>query len=1000
MIRRRAVSVLTLLVLAILTCAAFAQQPAARAPRAAQPGAPAANATVATVGGHPIPRAELDQRVQQVLADYAQRKGGALPADMTDLVRRQVLEGLIRAQLMTLEAARQGLTASEAEGEAALRQLPVFSPGGKFDAARYEQIRTTQPQQFNAALLAVRQQLGARRFATMMEQRVAPSEAETRASASRSLTHTTVDLLPLRTADFSGVADEPREAQIEAWYRSHSRDYQRESRSVITVVFVNTPALADSLKHDAAALADWNARMRTEAERIIGRVQTGDALDSVAAALGPRGKIVVASDNFPGYWRGTAAQSARLFDSGMKGRVLPEPVRSNDGWLVVRVDDTTPAHLAPLREVAREIRSLLRRDSRVHQDENDRRALYAQVRETLAGPGWPIRYAAVDTSRLQAAEPDPQELDTWFRAHQADYSSFDPRSGAIVSRPLSEVRDDVRARYLHDRRQVDARTTAEHLLETWTAGRRDPALEGRLGARLTSPVVSGCRIDTGSVARVLSDTLWSMPRLESGGILPYPRGFIVWQGMTRVEHVIPTYEQSEQILARLVEQRRAAADTAGARALYAQDPKLFRKGNVIHFTRVNFFPRSQLSVSLTHDEVVKWHHDHIERYSAPEMVTARHILIQPADKSAAADQKALAKAKEVLRRIQGGESFAALARQYSEDPATRDIGGELGSFARGVMLEPFEKVAFSLPAGRLYDQPVKTELGYHILEVTEHLQPVLKPLPLIYSAVSGDAADDKANRIAHEEADSLLRVARDPRRFGELGQRAGAIVLALEVTEDDKPMDPQAQAFFAALRATPPGHIVPGSYAPKGLGVWTAVVDSITTGHTPSWEQASPQAIAEYHRTAGSRALEAKRAELDSMLAGGITLDSLAAYWGGLQRVSDLSAGRSLPYAGTSEEIDSLLFGGRRGEPGLAQGQESGWLHSPTGIARLRVVSRAAPLASQIADRAEQVRKTAVEQKLSSYLDDLKSRYPVVILDRRLRDLSMFAPTAPPPAQP
>jgi hypothetical protein len=203
--------------------------------------------------------------------------------------------------------------------------------------------------------------------------------------------------------------------------------------------------------------------------------------------------------------------------------------------------------------------------------------------------------------------------------------------------------------------------------------------------------------------------------------------------------------------------------------------------------------------------------------------------------------------------------------------------------------------------------------------------------------------------------------------------------------------NPQAQEFFAALRATAAGHIVAGSFPVQGQGTWLAVVDSIKPAGTPTWEQGRNDAIAEYRREAGTRALEAKRAELDSMLAGGMTLDSLAAYWGGMQRVSDLSAGRSLPFTGTSEEVDSLLFGGRKSEPGLAAGKDSGWIRSPGGLTRLRIVSRTVPTPEQVAERAEQIRKATVEQKLVAYFEELKARYPVVILDRRLRDLSLFA---------
>jgi parvulin-like peptidyl-prolyl isomerase len=990
--RRRAVAVLTLLAVAIPAFATLAPQPAASG---AKPS-PAAVAPIARVGGRPIAAAELDQRAQQLLADYARRQGGELPADMRDMARRQVLEGLVRAQLLTLEVKRLGQGASEAEGEALLREMPLFNPGGRFDAARYDGIKKGQPAQFAAALAEARDQVAARKLAAATEQRLSPPEAQLRAGATRSLTLATLDLLPLRTVDFEGAFDQPRESDVLDWYRTHMADYRREARASLTLVFVNTPALADSLRGVPSAVSDWDQRMRAEAERIISRVGKGEVLDSVAAELGPRSKVVVETGNFPGYWHATAAQSARIFDPAGVGRVQPEPVRGVEGWIVVRVDEATPAHLAPLREVARDIRTLLRQYRAAHRDEDDRRALYAEIRDSLAAPGWPIRYAAADTALVSVPEPGPQDLDSYFRAHQADYARFDPKTGAIVTNSLAEVVDDVRRRYLRDQRQTEARALSERLLRVWQSGGHDAGLEAKLGARLTPAVVAGSRIDTGYVATVLSDTLWSLPDLQRGGLLPYKRGFIVWQGLARTERVYPTLEQAQKTLASRLERRRAAAELAAAKALYDANPDRFRRGDIIHFTRVAFRPRATISVPLNREEVNKWHREHIEKYSTPEMVTAKHILIVPANASAAADRQALAKAREVLRRLKDGEDFAELARTYSEDPATRENGGDLSPFTRGSMLEEFERVAFSLPSGTLYDQPVRTEVGYHLIKVVEHQPPVIKPLPQIYVAVSSDAASDKASRMAVEEAESLLSAVKDPRAFAEAGTRAGASVLEVSFGSDQRMDNPDAVEFFAALRATPAGHIMRGVFPVKGQGAWVAVVDSITPATTPTWDQARTEAVAQYRRGAGLRALDAKCAELDSMLAGGMSFDSLGAYWGGLLRVVDHAEGRPLRSTETTAELDSLLLGGRALEPGLPLGQVSGWLPRATGRARVRVESRTLPAAQMVAERAEQMRAAVVQEKLSAYFDGLKARYPVVILDRRLRNTPLVA--GPPPA--
>lgn len=85
--------------------------------------------------------------------------------------------------------------------------------------------------------------------------------------------------------------------------------------------------------------------------------------------------------------------------------------------------------------------------------------------------------------------------------------------------------------------------------------------------------------------------------------------------------------------------------------------------------------------------------------------SARHILVSSE-----------AQCVELKTRIEGGEDFAALARQHSSCPSGRQ-GGDLGSFGPGQMVREFDQVVFSAPVG-VVQGPVKTQFGYHLVEVT------------------------------------------------------------------------------------------------------------------------------------------------------------------------------------------------------------------------------------------------------------------------------------------
>lgn len=88
-------------------------------------------------------------------------------------------------------------------------------------------------------------------------------------------------------------------------------------------------------------------------------------------------------------------------------------------------------------------------------------------------------------------------------------------------------------------------------------------------------------------------------------------------------------------------------------------------------------------------------------------IRASHILVK--------DEKT---AKEIKAKLDKGEDFAKLAKQYSQDPGSASNGGDLGWFGPGKMVKEFEDAAYKLKVGEISD-PVKTEYGYHIIKVTD-----------------------------------------------------------------------------------------------------------------------------------------------------------------------------------------------------------------------------------------------------------------------------------------
>ena len=106
-----------------------------------------------------------------------------------------------------------------------------------------------------------------------------------------------------------------------------------------------------------------------------------------------------------------------------------------------------------------------------------------------------------------------------------------------------------------------------------------------------------------------------------------------------------------------------------------------------------------------------------KQFLQPEQIHAQHILIKPEGRS---KEEALALAKQVLALAKkGDQEFAKLASEFTEDVSGKANGGDLGFFARGAMVQPFEDAVFALKATGELVGPVETQFGYHIIRLVE-----------------------------------------------------------------------------------------------------------------------------------------------------------------------------------------------------------------------------------------------------------------------------------------
>jgi len=247
----------------------------------------------------------------------------------------------------------------------------------------------------------------------------------------------------------------------------------------------------------------------------------------------------------------------------------------------------------------------------------------------------------------------------------------------------------------------------------------------------------------------------------------------------------------------------------------------------------------------TQQEIQAYFTAHQDEYSTPEQARSRHILIAvPAGADAKTDAAAKAKAEGILKQIQGGANFADLAKKYSDDPGSKDKGGELPFAQRKTMVPEFDNAIFTQKIGDT--QIVKSQFGYHIVQVEErqpaHQQAINEVLPTIQATLIRQKEADAEENYAHTLTSEAIK--------NGLEKTAAAHHLQLVTTP---PFNRQG-----VIAALPDGSQLigkafdskigdPPQFAPTGEGYAVFQVTGINAAHAPNfadWKPTSSTTIA------------------------------------------------------------------------------------------------------------------------------------------------------------
>lgn len=182
------------------------------------------------------------------------------------------------------------------------------------------------------------------------------------------------------------------------------------------------------------------------------------------------------------------------------------------------------------------------------------------------------------------------------------------------------------------------------------------------------------------------------------------------------------------------------------------------------------------NLTVSDEDLRKYYDDQKDRFVTQEERHASHILIAVGDDDAAAK----AKAEAVLARIQGGEDFATVAREVSDDGGTKEAGGDLGWITRGMLSGPFEDALFSMKPGEVKG-PVKTDFGYHIIRLEEIRPAQQRTFDEVRDELRTEYKTQHAEDLFYDRANELTDKAFDA--YSELASVAADMDLPLQKIE-------------------------------------------------------------------------------------------------------------------------------------------------------------------------------------------------------------------------
>jgi hypothetical protein len=924
---------------------------------------PASDPVIARVQRESILLSEVEARRKRNMEAYERTTGNEVPGGYELYFLRAATEEAVRERLIRRDGEARGIRVSDASAESIMKLDSYFQTGGKFDAAKFEAYRTQNPRSFTDARTQAKNYLLYLASARGLEARFAPDAATIESHWIARGSKVRVRYALVSEAHYDGEVD-PTDEELRAYYERTKEDYATPA-----VVFVSTLGVTP-----ASATPEGSEAARTQAKELLRAAESGTPFDSLATRPGvTRGTSSWQAGQPRGVFEADTAL-ARMAAASAPGRVLPRLVTTPEGFGIARVDRVNPRVERPLHDVAVDVRARWRSEKMRERATAEARRYYDAHPDSFRTRAWNVRWATVDSARVRPKTPSEKELRAWFEARKNEFARLDPSGSGIQLQSFEEARPRVEERWRNERLGLEARRLADELAVAWSKGKDPKAASNAVTIGGPAWLAEGGAIPAG-LPPGLADSARTLTPERRALVTGAPGGFAVVGLVRRTDNEPVAFETVAPIIETRLGAERVETERREARAWFETVRDRYRTGPGYAIGYATAAPPPVATVDVPGSTIERYYREHGNEYGTPPEVHVRHILVGTQGRT---DAEAQALARTLLSRARSGDNFAPLAAQYSDDPGSKEKGGDLGWLKPGATVPEFDRAAFSLTRARQITGPVKTEFGYHILQLLERREGTVPPFADVRGEIGAKLAAQYADTLARKTAEKLRREARS---YDDLIRIAGErrLTTALVRWYDGLPL--VGPATLDVVRADAPGvsprGLFPREYRYLDQGYVVVALDSIMPARALEFEEIEGRVIADWKQERRLAAARARADKISADLAAGRPWSEALATAGGSMESELLARGDGLPQVGAVPGLDSLLFG-----PSADTIAVGSWGRVPTprGELFLQVVERRPPDPATAARDRQNVRDLIVTRRLYEYTENLRKQYTVEVL--------------------